>query len=362
MPRKSELLAAAADKAAKQREREAKKAERERRRQEKAEEKGKQAEMATGLAHSGNIPPKFVKKTAESDGKTENEDAPTSSIKGAEPFKPSGPCHLLRLDENSLAHCMSFFTARTLGALMIASRYFATETVGKMMLKHVVNQTRNLRALEVDEFERAEEMCRRGLDSGKNLIEKELAKLRKKVERAANAKGVPIDPSRPFLTSSSLTFPSYARFLEEAIQLHTPLRVGGEADSLTLPKYTNGRFASVSPEHTVIRAGGGGRKGGGSGALTFGVGRRGQLGHGNREDLMYPKLLGGGVGHAVRVIQVAAGGGLVRVAHTLLLTDTGRVLAFGTAGYGQLGHGFSAGKQVRRDEERRIGGAKDGRS
>ncbi len=45
-------------------------------------------------------------------------------------------------------------------------------------------------------------------------------------------------------------------------------------------------------------------------------------------------------------MQVSAGGGLVRVAHTLLLTSTGRVLSFGTAQYGQLGHGYSAGKQL----------------
>jgi alpha-tubulin suppressor-like RCC1 family protein len=43
---------------------------------------------------------------------------------------------------------------------------------------------------------------------------------------------------------------------------------------------------------------------------------------------------------------VSAGGGLVRVAHTLLLTDTGHVLSFGCASYGQLGHGYSAGSQL----------------
>jgi alpha-tubulin suppressor-like RCC1 family protein len=34
------------------------------------------------------------------------------------------------------------------------------------------------------------------------------------------------------------------------------------------------------------------------------------------------------------------------VAHSLLLTSAGRVLSFGTAQYGQLGHGYSSGKQL----------------
>lgn len=34
------------------------------------------------------------------------------------------------------------------------------------------------------------------------------------------------------------------------------------------------------------------------------------------------------------------------MAHTLLLTSTGQVLSFGTAQYGQLGHGYSSGKQL----------------
>jgi alpha-tubulin suppressor-like RCC1 family protein len=37
---------------------------------------------------------------------------------------------------------------------------------------------------------------------------------------------------------------------------------------------------------------------------------------------------------------------LVRVAHSLLLTSAGQVLSFGCAQYGQLGHGYSAGKQL----------------
>ena len=98
----------------------------------------------------------------------------------------------------------------------------------------------------------------------------------------------------------------------------------------------------------MSRVGGDGYKSGagGSGVATWGVGKRGQLGHGKKHDEKYPARLTGGIGYGIRIIQVSAGGGLVRVAHTLLLTSTGRVLSFGTGQYGQLGHGFSDGKQL----------------
>jgi hypothetical protein len=70
---------------------------------------------------------------------------------------------------------------------------------------------------------------------------------------------------------------------------------------------------------------------------SWGVGKRGQLGHGKREDHQNPKLLTGGIGYGIRIVQVAAGGGLVRVAHSLLLTSHGKVLSFGTGQYGALG-------------------------
>ena len=79
---------------------------------------------------------------------------------------------------------------------------------------------------------------------------------------------------------------------------------------------------------------------------SWGVGKRGQLGSGKREDEKYPRLLLGGIGYGIRIVQVSAGGGLVRVAHSILLTSNGRVLSFGTGQYGALGHGYSAAKQL----------------
>ena len=71
-----------------------------------------------------------------------------------------------------------------------------------------------------------------------------------------------------------------------------------------------------------------------------------KLGHGKRQDERYPRRLLGGIGYGIRIVQCSAGGGLVRIAHSLLLTNTGRVLSFGTGQYGALGHGYSAAKQL----------------
>jgi alpha-tubulin suppressor-like RCC1 family protein len=140
---------------------------------------------------------------------------------------------------------------------------------------------------------------------------------------------------------------AYARFLEEAVQGHALQRFPRENQSV-MPSVVNGRFASASPEHSLCRVGGDGTKSGagGSGVASWGVGTKGQLGHGKRKNEQKPKMLVGGIGYGTRCVQVSAGGGLVRVAHSLLLTSTGRVYSFGTAGSGQLGHGYSPGKQL----------------
>jgi len=141
-------------------------------------------------------------------------------------------------------------------------------------------------------------------------------------------------------------YPGYARFVEEATLGYSAMQCSRDA---LFPTHVQGRFASCSPEHSLLRIGGGGNTTsgpGGSGVASWGVGKRGQLGLGNREDEPQPKLLLGKIGWGVRIVQVAAGGGLVRVAHSLLLTSTGRVLSFGTAQYGALGHGYDAGKQL----------------
>lgn len=142
-------------------------------------------------------------------------------------------------------------------------------------------------------------------------------------------------------------FPSYARFIEEIASGISRLSTGSR-EPILLPRFVQGRFASASPEHTLCRVGGDGKQSGpgGSGVASWGVGRRGQLGHGKRKDERTPRRMVGGLGYGIRIVQVSAGGGLVRVAHSLLLTSTGRVLSFGTGQYGALGHGYSAAKQL----------------
>ena len=60
-------------------------------------------------------------------------------------------------------------------------------------------------------------------------------------------------------------FVSYARFLEEAVSGYGTMNVGSKTPVL-LPPFVNGRFVSLSPEHSLSRVGGGSRSGaGGSG-------------------------------------------------------------------------------------------------
>lgn len=140
-------------------------------------------------------------------------------------------------------------------------------------------------------------------------------------------------------------FLAYARMLEEQVCGYSAL---AKRSTIRAAPMVHGRFVSASPEHSLCRAAGGGPCGpGGSAVASWGVGKRGQLGHGIREDQPSPQFLLGGIGYrSIRIVQVSAGGGLVRVAHSLLLTSTGRVLSFGTGQYGQLGHGYADGKQL----------------
>lgn len=136
-----------------------------------------------------------------------------------------------------------------------------------------------------------------------------------------------ITPSKSKNDHTANEFVSFARFIEDSVHAYSPLDFKINGSQALVPPFINGRFISVSPEHSLCRAGG---DGGGSGVASYGVGRRGQLGNGSRMDCDAPRLLTGGLGYGIKIVQISAGGGLVRVAHSLLLTSMGKVLSFGT--------------------------------
>jgi alpha-tubulin suppressor-like RCC1 family protein len=249
-------------------------------------------------------------------------------------------CQFWILSDESLNHILWFLSARDLGALTLTCRRCSKHLVEarisytwcrlhcNMTNLHSTKNSEELRNIPVD-------MCE-DLEDAKRVVEQSY-------QGGETGRIVAKGKARKEFASE---FVSYARFLQEAVSGYSTQNYGGKTPTM-LSKFVNGRFVSVSPEHTLCRVGGGGNVGaGGSGVASWGVGKRGQLGHGNREDERSPRMLLGGIGYSIRIVQVAAGGGLVRVAHSLLLTSTGRVLSFGTGQYGALGHGYSGGKQL----------------
>lgn len=95
---------------------------------------------------------------------------------------------------------------------------------------------------------------------------------------------VVVSKKRKFGPPTCDEFVSYARFVEESVCGYATIRAKPSRSSppIRLPQFVHGRFASVSPEHSICRVGGDGQVcgAGGSGVGTWGVGKRGQLGHG----------------------------------------------------------------------------------
>ena len=66
--------------------------------------------------------------------------------------------------------------------------------------------------------------------------------------------------------------------------------------------------------------------------VTFGRGKFGRLGHGDTQGQLLPRVVEALLGK--EVLQVSAG-----LCHSMALLESGEVLTFGTGGSGQLGHG-----------------------
>jgi len=263
-------------------------------------------------------------------------------------------CHLVMLPEETMYLVLCYLPARDLGAVVMTCRtvnyalaecrisYLFSRLCNRKFGNSIVDQNSNYishgsknRMIKADIF-----MCA-GLDDVRMLIEHSL-------KRGGNTGRLVTKKSKKSKGDAD-EFISYARFVEEAVSGNSILKSRSDTnEQILLPQTVNGRFASTSPEHTICRIGGDGSKSGagGSGVASWGIGKRGQLGHGKRKDESQPRMLIGGIGYGIRIVQVSAGGGLVRVAHSLLLTEYGKVLSFGNAQYGQLGHGYSEGKQL----------------
>ena len=252
------------------------------------------------------------------------------SVKNNVPSKNNDECYIFSLTNDSLNHLLSFLSARDLGALTLTCRrcqqLLVKDDTRAFYVWSRLSQKSTVGCFDLN-------LCH-NIDEARTIVEQSYGggdTRRLKVKgKAGKWKG---------------EFVNYARFLQESVSGYSTLCLG--AKSPLLPPFVNGRFASTSPEHTLCRVGGGGNAGpGGSGIASAGVGKRGALGNGKRVDEKNLTLITGGIGFRIRIVQVAAGGGLVRVSHSLLLTSTGRVLSFGCGQYGALGHGWSGGKQL----------------
>ena len=213
-----------------------------------------------------------------------------------------GECYILSLSDDCLGRIITFCSSRDIGALALTCRQGSISLV-EARVPFIMSRLNSSMCSNQSEARTILQQSYGGGDT-----------------KRICAKG---KAGKQFVSE----FVSYARFLEEAAIGYSTQNYGGRKPTL-LPTFVNGRFVSISPEHSLSRVGGGKASGaGGSGVASWGVGKRGQLGHGQREDEPSPRMLLGGIGYGIRIVQVSAGGGLVRVAHTLLLTSSGRVMS-----------------------------------
>ena len=318
------------------------KEERERRRQEFEERKAarKAAKNASG---SG------TRSSSSATGSLRSDDGPADAdsnkqvdLSKLSPEEANAASVISQLSKESVHELFSFMAGRELGGMTLTCRLL-NYALKEGRIQHLLSRLKNGRRRETD-----------AATVSINMLENE-AEARELLDRSLGGRD---DDTGRLRTKKSKRkggdcgadeYVAYARFLESAVSGYEVQCFGG-SEAPVLPSCVNGRFVSVSPEHSLCRVGGGDSSGaGGSGTASWGVGTRGQLGHGTQGDKKEPTRLMMGIGYGIRIVQVSAGGGLVRVAHSLLLTATGRVLSFGCASHGQLGHGFSA-KGVLHDE------------
>lgn len=191
-------------------------------------------------------------KAEEAQGAVKN----AAPVNSREVQQGKGECYIFGLSDDSMSHIICFLPSRDVGALALTGRHFSQLLVESRV--HFV-------------------MSRLHDPSGKNSISmcKNQNEARLILEQSygggetnrIRAKGA---AAKEFTSE----FVSYARFLEEAVSGYGTQNFGGRKPAL-LPPFVNGRFVSVSPEHSLCRVGGGSSSGaGGSGCASWGIGKR----------------------------------------------------------------------------------------
>ena len=174
---------------------------------------------------------------------------------------PKGECYINRISDDTLHHMMCFLSSRDIGALALTSRHFSQLLV-EARVHFLMDRLNNPNNNPIG-FYKSIAMCN-DQNEARSILEQSYGGGDTKRIRAKGKAG----------KNFTSEFVSYARFLEEAVNGYGTQNFGGR-NPARLPPFVNGRFVSVSPEHTLCRVGGGASSGaGGSGCASWGVGRR----------------------------------------------------------------------------------------
>jgi hypothetical protein len=187
-----------------------------------------------------------------------------------------GKCDILGLSEDSLNNIICFLPSRDIGALTLSCRRFS-----QLLVEARVNFIISRLQRPNDKIPGSVgfiSMCS-GQEEARcvfDLLNHEtgyefltvsilIQNLRTIVQQAYGGGETKRIRAKGKAKQFASEFVTYARYLEEAVCGYGTMNVGGRKPSL-LPPFVNGRFVSVSPEHSLCRVGGGSTSGaGGSG-------------------------------------------------------------------------------------------------
>ncbi len=201
------------------------------------------------------------KKAQEKAAQGGGDDKKSSTQKDEASNKPKGECYINGISDDTLHHMMCFLSSRDIGALALTSRHFSQLLV-EARVHFLMDRLNNPNNNPIG-FYKSISMCT-DQNEARSILEQSYGGGDTKRIRAKGKAG----------KNFTSEFVSYARFLEEAVSGYGTQNFGGR-NPARLPPFVNGRFVSVSPEHTLCRVGGGATSGaGGSGCASWGVGRR----------------------------------------------------------------------------------------